>query len=273
MGKHTGTRNLFLIVAAALILLLLSLGQYSSSSIGLNCIREGFFFFEKIIRSPVAFVYGLWQDYIYLVDVRQENLVLKEEIDEMQVQCMRLQELRQENQQLKEMIDYRAEHSEFVLIPAGLLAHDITLVFKTVIIDRGNRHGFYLDMPIVTPSGVVGRVIAVSPHTAEVLLITDPNSAIPAIIEDSRIKGIVKGMGTSTLHLEYVRRTEDVKIGSPVVTSGLLGMFPKGLIIGHVQEVGKDEGKMFAQILLTPCTEMEKIETVFGIGRDVETAD
>ncbi|MDT8271837.1 MAG: rod shape-determining protein MreC [Desulfomonilia bacterium] len=273
MGNHKGTRNLFLLVAAALIILLLSFGQNSSSSLGLNVIREGFFFFERIVRSPVGFVHGLWLDYIYLVDARQENQDLKKLVDEMQVKCMILDELREENWQLKAMMDYRSEHQEFVLYPAKLLAQDITMVFKSVIIDRGSRHGFYLDMPIVNPDGVVGRVIAVSPRTAEVLLVTDPNSAIPAHIEDSRIKGIVKGRGINTLSLEYVRRAEEVHIGSAVVTSGLLGMFPKGLILGYVQEVTTDENKMFAQILISPSANMEKIEIVFGLGPHVEAAD
>jgi rod shape-determining protein MreC len=186
---------------------------------------------------------------------------------------MNLEELRSENERLRLMLDFKAVHKEFSLHPASLLAQDITLVFKTAVIDKGSRSGFFVNMPIVNPDGVVGRVVAVSSHTSQILMITDPNSAIPALIASTRVKGIVKGTGGESLRLEYVRRTDDVKIGDFVVTSGLLGIFPKGLRIGYVKDIQIDERKIFADILLTPCVDMEKIEGIFGIGQDVAITD
>ncbi|HOO37138.1 MAG TPA: rod shape-determining protein MreC [Deltaproteobacteria bacterium] len=272
MGR-SNTRVILLIIAAALILVLISLGQYSSSSAGISCVREGYLVFNKIITSPFTFIADLWKDYIYLVDTKRDNEELKKSNDALRVQSMNLEELRSENERLRLMLDFKAAHTEFSLYPASLLAQDITLVFKTAVIDKGSRSGFFVNMPIVNPDGVVGRVVAVSSHTSQILMITDPNSAIPALIASTRVKGIVKGTGGESLRLEYVRRTDDVKIGDFVVTSGLLGIFPKGLRIGYVKDIQVDERKIFADILLAPCVDMEKIEGIFGIGQDVATTD
>ena len=272
MGKNN-TRVILLIIAAALILVLISFGQYSSTSAGINCLREGYYVFEKVITSPVTFISNIWKDYVFLVNTNQENQELKNKINELHVQCMDLEELRSENERLRAMLDFKTAHQEFVLHPASLLAQDITLVFKTAVIDKGSNNGFFINMPIVNQHGVVGRVIAVSPHTSQILLITDPNNSIPALIESTRVKGIVKGRGGNMLSLEYVRRTEDIHRGDTIITSGLLGIFPKGLKIGRVKDIKRDEHKIFAEILLEPFVEMEKIEGVFGIGQDVAIAD
>jgi rod shape-determining protein MreC len=272
MGRNN-TRVIFLIISAALILVLISLGQYSSSSRGINSVREGYYVFEKVITAPFTFISNIWNDYIYLIDTNKDNEKLKQKVNELHVQCMNLEELRSENKRLRDMLDFKVAHQEFKLFPASLLTQDITLVFKTAVIDKGSRSGFFINMPIVNPRGVVGRVVAVSPHTSQVLLITDPNSSIPALIESTRVKGIVKGTGGNTLSLEYVRRTEEINIGDFVITSGLLGIFPKGLKIGSVQDIKRDERKIFADITLAPCVDMGKIEGIFGIGQDVAITD
>jgi rod shape-determining protein MreC len=272
MGRSS-TRIIFLVGAAALILVLLSTGQYSSSSLGISCVREGYGIFEKVIRSPFSFVAGIWNHYVSLVNTSHENEVLKKELDELRVRSMNLEDLQYENKRLRAMLEFKGAFQEFSLIPASVLSQDITHVFKTVIIDKGSRSGFGINMPILNPSGVVGRVIAVSPHTAQVLLITDPNSSIPALIESSRVKGIVKGREESLLSLEYVRSTEDVNVGDSVVTSGLLGIFPKGLKIGYVREIKKDDRQIFSNIILEPCVKMEMIEEIFGIAQNMEASD
>ncbi|MBN2297280.1 MAG: rod shape-determining protein MreC, partial [Deltaproteobacteria bacterium] len=93
--------------------------------------------------------------------------------------------------------------------------------------------------------------------------------AIPALIESTRIKGIVKGTGGESVSLQYVRSSEDIRTGDKVITSGLLGIFPKGLEIGYVRDIKKDEHKIFADILVEPCVDMQRVEGIFGIGRDV----
>ncbi|HHO76646.1 MAG TPA: rod shape-determining protein MreC [Deltaproteobacteria bacterium] len=272
MGRSS-TRAFLLFIAAAVILVLISLGQYSSSSFGIKFVREGYFVFERIITAPFTLIGHIWRDYVFLVNAREENTDLKKRLDEMRVQGMILEELRSENKRFRTMLDFKETHKEFTLYPASLLTQDITLIYKTAVVDKGSRSRFFIDMPIVNPDGVVGKVVGVSFNTSQILLITDPNSAIPALIESTRIKGIVKGTGGESVSLEYVRSSEDIHIGDKVITSGLLGIFPKGLAIGYVRDIRKDEHKIFADILLTPCVDMQRIEGIFGIGRDVATTD
>ena len=267
MEQGNTQKMLLAVFAIGLVLILLSLGQYRSISSGVNPMREGFYFFQKVITTPFSFVRDLWTDYVALVNTRQENKALIKNNELSKVQCMTMQGLRSENERLRSMLDYKSEYADFKLYPAELLNQDITMVFKTVVLDKGRRSNFYPDMPVVSPMGLVGRVIASSPHTSQVLLITDPNSAIPVVIEESRVKGIVKGTGTNILSMEYVRNTELVAVGSMVVTSGLDGIFPKGLKVGRVEEVSRDKHKIFMKILVTPSVEMSKLEDVFGVGR------
>jgi len=267
MGQSNTQKLLLAVFVIGLTLIMLSLGQYRSRTFGQNPLREGFFFFQKVITTPFSIVHGVWTDYVALVHVRQENKDLKKKIELWGVECMTMQQLRAENERLKTMLDYKNEASDFRLYPARLLNQDITMVFKTVVIDKGKKNRFSPDMPVVSPMGLVGRVIAASPHTSQVLLITDPNSAIPVVIADTGVKGIVKGTGSNLLSMEYVRNSELVTVGSLVVTSGLEGIFPKGLKVGRVQDVYRDKHKIFMKILVAPSVEMSKLDGVFGIGR------
>lgn len=272
--EHGGTNKVVLaVIAFAIVIVLLSLGQYRSLSSGLSPVREGFYIAERVVTAPFHFAHTVWTDYIALVGTRAENTALKTRLEELKVQSMTLQGLKGENERLRAMLDFKSEHGDIQLIPAQILAQDISVVFKTVVIDRGRRHGFTPGMPVVSPLGLAGRVIGVSPHTSQVLLITDPNSAIPAVIEESQVKGIVKGAGTNVLSLEYVRSTEMVEVGNMVVTSGLEGRFPKGLRIGRIVRVNKDPHKIFMKITISPSVEMSKIEGVFGVGFHAEDAD
>ncbi len=272
--EHSGTNKIIpAVIALAIVIVLLSLGQYRSLTSGLSPVREGFYIAERVVTTPFRVIHALWTDYIALVNTRKENKRLAERLERLEVQAMALQGLKGENERLRTMLDFRSEHGEIQLYPAQLLAQDISVVFKTVIIDRGRRHGFSPGMPVVSPLGFLGRVIAVSPHTSQVLLITDPTSAVPAVIEESQVKGIVKGAGTNLLSMEYVRSTELVEVGEMVVTSGLQGRLPKGLRIGRIVKVEKDPHKIFTRITVSPSVEMSKIEGVFGVIVRAEDAD
>jgi rod shape-determining protein MreC len=249
------------------------MGQYGLTSQGVGYVREGYSAFDRVFSAPFRFVAGIWSSYIGLVNTRAENRELRDQNDRLRVRCMITDELKSENRRLRNMLEFKNAHPELSLVPASLLSQDITLIFKTAIIDKGADSGFHPDMPVISPNGVVGKVISASAHTSQILLITDPNSAIPAVIESTRVKGIIKGRGGNLLSLEYVRRTEGVKKGDTVVTSGLLGIFPVGLKIGTVVEVRRDVNRIFADIIVKPSVEMDKIEGIFGVAQYMETTD
>ncbi|MEA2102623.1 MAG: rod shape-determining protein MreC [Thermodesulfobacteriota bacterium] len=252
-------------IFSVIILVLISLGQRGSSFFGVSFVREGFFCVERVVTAPFDYVSNLWTDYVFVVNARQENLELKKKQAAMEVRCMRMEDLRLENERLLSMAGFQDQYPQFTLHPSRVVAQDIALVSRTAVIDQGSRSGFFTDMPIVNPDGVVGRIIDVSPHTSQALLITDPNSAISALVLSNRVRGIVKGRGQGRLSLEYVRTGEDIHVGDMVVTSGLLGIFPRGLKIGRIEQIHRDRHNIFATIILRPCVHVRRIEEIFGV--------
>lgn len=257
------------VISAILVLVIISVGQRRYWETGLGTAREGYSWIVRLGRAPLDFIAGVWGDYIYLINARQENATLHAKINALEIQNMALKQLRTENVRLRAMLEFKQSYPDLPLKPAEVIAQDISLVFKTLLIDKGATAGFFKDMPVIKPGGLVGRVIAVSPTTAQVLLITDVNSAVPAVIENTRVKGIVKGRGDGNLSLEYVKSDEEIKVGDICVTSGLGGLFPGGITVGKVRSIRRYEHRMFAEIMLTPSVEIGKVEEVFGIGRDV----
>ncbi len=271
--RRKGKRVFLVSIFVILILIMISIGSHRYFTGGFALVREGYYWIETATSVPFKFFCSISNNYIYLVDTKQENILLKQKLASLRTQYMCSQRLEAENKRLRSMLKFKRAYHRFKIYPASVFSQDISQVFKTVIIDKGDSDGFIKDMPIVNPGGVVGRVIATSIHTSQVLLITDSNSAIPALIKATRIKGIVKGGGDGILTLEYIRRSEDLNLGDEVVTSGLLGIFPKGLKIGYINEIKMDEHKIFAEITLMPSVEIDKIEDVFGIESHVEDSD
>ncbi|MEA3224043.1 MAG: rod shape-determining protein MreC [Thermodesulfobacteriota bacterium] len=271
--RRKGEKVFLVSIFVILILIMISVGSRRYSTGGFDLVREGYYWVETVVSVPFKFFCNIWNNYIYLVDTKQENALLKRKLSSLRTQYMCSQGLEAENKRLRSMLKFKRAYHRFKIYPASVFSQDISRVFKTMIIDKGDSDGFIKDMPIVNPGGIVGRVIATSPHTSQVLLITDPNSAIPALIKATRVKGIVKGGGDGILTLEYIRRSENLDLGEEVVTSGLLGIFPKGLKIGYIKEINRDEHKIFAEITLTPSVEINKIEDVFGIESCVEDSN
>lgn len=273
MDRFPTSRIVPVAIAAAVVIVLLSMGQYRSLSSGLSPVREGYYIAERVITAPFRFAASAWADYVALLDTRRQNKELIRELEVLKFKCQAVRGLELENEKLRAMLDFKTSHPELKLSPARIVTHDITAMFRTVVIDRGTLDGLVPDTAVVAPEGLLGRVISVTGHTSLVLLITDPTSSVPAMIEESGVKGIVKGTGTSTMELEYVRSSEMVDIGSTVITSGLGGRFPVGIRIGQVVGVKKDPGKIFLRITVRPSVDMSRIDSVFGVALGAQAAD
>jgi len=255
----------FLIIGTAIVLVLISFGQRGGTAYAFDWGREGYYWADALITTPANFVVDLWSNYVANVNASKDNKKLRKKVAKLRVENMTLNELKAENNQLRRMLNFERAYHDYGLLPATLLTQDVSLVFKTVVINRGSRWGVHRNMPIVTPEGMLGRVISVSPSTAQVLMITDPYSAVPALVLRSRVKGVVKGTGKGYLTLEYVRKNADVRVGDCVVTSDLSGVFPTGFKLGRVSSITMSKHDMFARIALSPYVAMDKVEAVFGI--------
>lgn len=203
----------------------------------------------------------IWSGYVNLVGLRRENELLRERVASLEQQNVQLEELERTNERLEELLQLRADLHPAVY-GARVIGRDPLPWSRTFTVDRGERDGIRRGMAVLSPQGVVGQVIEVSRIAAQVLLLTDHNSGIDAVIQRSRARGIVQGALNEGCHMKYLRRGEDVSVGDRVITSGLDGIFPKGIPIGEVVEVSRRHRGLLQVALVQPSAALDRIEEV-----------
>jgi rod shape-determining protein MreC len=152
-------------------------------------------------------------------------------------------------------------------IPAEVVGEDPSSWFRTIIINKGSEDQIARGMGVVTEEGIVGQVSKVSAKLAQVLLIVDYSSNVDTLLRRTRAKGILEGKAEGICQLKYLSRLEDVKVGDEVVTSGIGGIFPKGLVVGVVKSVEKKSYGMFQKVLVTPKVDFGKLEEVLVLSQ------
>ncbi|WP_084170869.1 rod shape-determining protein MreC [Desulfofalx alkaliphila] len=195
-----------------------------------------------------------------------ENERLREEIRVLEGKLQRLEELRVENIRLKEMLNYQEFNVDnYRLMTAGIIGRDPSNWFSTFTVNKGAVDGIARDMAVLVPEGLVGRVVAVSERTAEVLLITDPRSGVGAVVQQNRMPGVVEGVANSAGVLRMIHLPKDAPLeeGQMVVSSGVGGIYPPGIGIGEIISAENDPGGLFQIALLNPAVDFRLLEEVF----------
>jgi len=257
-------RNRVLFASAGFCLL--ATGLVLSANPTLRDDRLGWFFLELMspFQSAVAAVRrtvgGAWGSVAELLDARDENVALRSRVAQLEAELRKLAEVDLENVRLRRLLDYRPTIPG-PIVTAQVVGWDAGTA-RTITIDRGTSDGVVKSRGVVTPDGVVGRVIEASAHAARVLLITDPNSGVAGLVQRTRAHGIVHGTVEGGCALKNVKRTEDVQVGDHVVTSGLDGIFPKGLSIGKVTAVDKRGQGLFQNAQVAPGADLDGLEEV-----------
>jgi rod shape-determining protein MreC len=203
--------------------------------------------------------HGFFSDYINLVGVREENDRLKRTLAQLQAEQTRLVELEVENHHLSDLLELR-EALAMPGVAARVIGGDATGSARTLIISQGSSMGLRPEMAVISTNGVVGKLITVSPHVSRVLLINDHGSGLDALDQRSRARGIVAGAMDNGLIMKYVDRTGDVKSGDAVITSGMDGIFPAGLLVGQVVQVSQEGPGLFLNIVIKPAVDFRKLE-------------
>ena len=219
---------------------------------------------QKAATLVVKTGQGIFYKYIFLVNLEKENRMLRQKIVELQEENLRAKEVKLALDRLKQLLQFRQTSSPS-MIGAEVIGQDPSSWFKSVTINRGEKDGVGKGMAVTCPEGVIGRILKTGPHYAIVLLVTDYNSAIDAIVQRTRAKAIVEGKGENQCQLKYLLRTEEVAVGDIVITSGLSGNFPKGLMVGEIRKVEKVGHGVFQYAELTPSVDLTKLEEVFVI--------
>jgi rod shape-determining protein MreC len=219
---------------------------------------------QKGLTRTTDGVASLWRGYIDLISVRRENARLKQDLDRLQSENLQLQEAAQTNERLQQLLDFKKSNA-YPMVAAAVIGRDPSNWYRTLMIDKGTRDGVAIDMGVITPVGVVGRVIKTDSKVSQVLLVTDRNSAVAALIERTRDEGLVEGTERGLARIKYLSLLADLKAGDLVLTSGLTGNFPKGLPIGTLGRVTKKELDLFQQAEVVPSVDFSKLEEVLVI--------
>jgi len=203
---------------------------------------------------------GFWNNYLWLVDTRQQNILTMQSNRELRAELVAVNEVKLENKRLKKLLDF-VEADPRIVLPALVVAEDASSWSRTIVIDKGTEHGVHIGIPVVVAEGVVGRVIKAASNSARVLLVTDASSSIAGLVERTRTRGVARGNGLS-LSLEFTLRDDPVEADDLIVTSGMGGVFPKGLVVGRVTAVKRNDFELFQQIELTPVVDFSRLEEV-----------
>jgi rod shape-determining protein MreC len=211
---------------------------------------------------------NLWRSYVYLRGVRQENRELKDEIEKLRLERVRLVDDAEQARRLQALLGFKEQYISKT-IAAQVIGASGSEQSRSIYIDKGSSQGLDKDMPVITADGVIGRVLKVYPSVSQVLLINDQTSGVGAILEQSRLQGILRGTPAGEVILEKVMSDETVQPGEKVLTSGGDQIFPKGLPIGTVSKVSAGP-EVFLNIRVRPATNLSKLEEVLVITRKEE---
>src|SRR5579863_4240982 len=202
----------------------------------------------------------IWDGYIALRGTRAENLRLHARVDQLQILNKQLESEAAEAQRLSALAGFRDAYEKVPMLAARVIGASSDTSSNTIFVNRGQGDRVRTDMPVITPEGIVGKIVEVFPNTAQALLISDRDSGVGALLEDTRTHGVVKGSGNSDPRLDYVVNDEKVHNGEVILTSGEDRIFPKGLLIGSVSS--ETPGNPFQVIRVRTAARLDRLEDV-----------
>jgi rod shape-determining protein MreC len=210
-------------------------------------------------------VRGIWSNYIDLWHVRQQNLDLKAELDRLRLEQGAIAEDARQGQRLEHLLDFK-EHYIYKTATAQVIGTAGSDRSRLLIIDKGSRDGIALDMPVITPDGIVGKIREVFPHTAQVLEISDQSSGAGVILETTRIRGVLRGNAFGQPQIINILPDDRIKPGERVITSGGDQIYPRGLPVGVVDRVANDpERNPYVDVIVQPSANLSRLEEVLVI--------
>ncbi|KPA18190.1 rod shape-determining protein MreC [Candidatus Magnetomorum sp. HK-1] len=263
-----------LILVILTIMLLTITSQHRShpnilSRLAINCVSP----FQELVSSSIRTCQQMWKNYFSLVAVAYENERLRSALNKAYELNNRCLETQRSNQRLRALLDFKETNKAFKLIAAEVIGRDPSYWSKTMMIDKGNAAGLRKGFPVVVHRGIVGQIIETTGHFSKVLLIIDQNSAVDSLLQRTRVRGIIKGDSAKSFFFEYVLRKGNVKVGDMVISSGLDGVYPKGLRVGTVSEILRSNSGIFQEIKVTPYVDFEKLEEVFVLFKPQHPAN
>jgi rod shape-determining protein MreC len=224
--------------------------------------------FERVLIWAQNGSSNLWHNYFFLRGVRAENRQLKQQIEQMRLEQVRLSEDAGQAHRLQQLLSFK-EQVIAKTVPAQVIGSSGSDLSRSIYIDKGSNEGIASDMAVITAGGIVGKVLRVYPSTSLVLMINDQTSGVGAMLEKSRLQGVLKGTPEGAVILERVMSDEQVVPGDTVLSSGGDQIFPKGLPVGTVTKVSPGR-EMFLNIQVKPAADLSRLEEVLVVTQKKE---
>jgi rod shape-determining protein MreC len=254
-----------LLILAALIVIFFGLKQTVETGFMRSLVLESIRPLESVKNRSVGAIREGWNRYLFLVGLEAENRRLKRKNDQLSNQLIQYQEGYLEALRLRQLLNV-GEHPRTTQVFAEVIDYERSSVFQSILISKGTAHGLSVGFPVLNDQGIVGRITECSWHVSRVMLIVDRSSNVSALLQGSRTHGILQGDGAAGCRLKYIPKTEEVSIGDAVISSGLGGIFPKGVILGVVASVDKREGAFFQRIDVQPSVDFGRLEEVLVLS-------
>jgi rod shape-determining protein MreC len=260
-------RPVWIALGSAMVFHLLLLSLQANQKPGPGFLRmlllDGLVPLERLADYGVRGVYGVWDGYIALIHVREENQRLVTENNKLKAELRSKDEAIKEAERLRQLYGL-SDTAIGKFVVARVIGRDPSLSLQTITIDRGTTMGVKVNASVVTPDGVVGRVMSVGNFSAVVQLITDAQSYVSSMVKDTRVQAVLKGTGGSDLELDYIDNDSHIVEGNELITSGLDQIHPKGQPVARVISVGPRRG-LFKVVVARPIAEMRRLEEVLII--------
>jgi rod shape-determining protein MreC len=216
----------------------------------------------KTLDRGISGISGAMGSFSELTDAREENAQLKKQIEELTAERDRAREEAAALEPLRNQLALPSE-TPYPQLAANVISRNAGNWFRHLVIDRGSLDGVKLNLPVATATGIVGRIIETGPNYSRVQLITDRHAGVGAMLQRSRAKGAVRGSETARCEMKSVSSSEQVEVGEVVVTTGLDGIYPKGLMIGAIERVDIDPNGPWHKLIITPAAPVDRVEHVF----------
>jgi len=218
--------------------------------------------FQRSLRGITDISVGAWRTYRNLLGAQQENQELRTQLVSAQSQIQQLSQQAAESWRLRAMLEFKNQFP-FQTVAAEVIASSPGENSNAIFIGKGADAGLTTDLAVIAPEGVVGKTIAVFPHSSQVLLLTDPSSGVGVMLETTHVQGVLKGDSQNLCLVRYIMNEEPVGSGEAVLTSGLDQVYPKGLRVGTV--VGTSAGNIYKNVEVKPAVDLSRLETVLVV--------
>jgi rod shape-determining protein MreC len=263
LAKYKPISTLFCLLALSLILLSVQTKVSKPTASLEKFILASIAPFQTMVSQAVGNLYHVWDQYIYLVNLESENIRMQEQIRILQMEKNEYLEIALAYERLKNILNLSEVTSLNNTVLSKVIGRDSTNWSSTVSIDKGSSQDIEQNFAVITHEGIVGYTISVSPWASKVLLASDPSCSIAAIVQRTRDQGVVQGQLTNYYKMKYLVQGADVIEGDVVVSSGLGGVFPKGLVIGKIARINKKSDGLFLDVDIEPSVNFSKLEEVF----------